>query len=227
MVNSISADILARRNAAKMAPGTAPPGPQTGVLVCATDSAPAGKLIASLKYPDEILSPEDAIARAQQEAREQSTTGSDFLPVTFQTPVAVCVLRVAVDYTLQGLACLDAPIFRPPEIVRAFWRGVAHYNRATLVTFNGRGFDLPLLELRAFDHGSSARAYFYNTRNRVQGNPRDLMDWLSNYGACRITGGLSMMAQRSAGGTPAGCGKLDVSGDQVYEMHTSGKLQAI
>jgi predicted PolB exonuclease-like 3'-5' exonuclease len=226
MVNSISADIISRRKALA-APGAAPAGPQTGFLVFDTESVPDGALLARVKYPRDNLTPEEAIARAQAEAREQSRDGSDFLPVTFQVPVAVCVLRVATDFTLQSLACLDAPHFRAAEIVRQFWRGVAHYNRARLVTFNGRGFDLPLMELAAFDHGCSARDYFYNSRNRFQGNHLDLMDWLSNYGACRLAGGLSMLAQRSAGGRPAGCGKLDVSGDQVYEMYRSGKLQEI
>jgi predicted PolB exonuclease-like 3'-5' exonuclease len=229
MVNSISAsisaDIKARRRA--MAAGAAPVGAQTAFLIFDTESVPDGSLLARVKYTRDNLTPDEAISRAQAEARELSRDGSDFLPVTFQVPVAVCVLRVATDFTLQALACLDSPHFRPVEIVRQFWRGVAHYNRARLVTFNGRGFDLPLMELAAFDHGCSARDYFYNSRNRFQGNHLDLMDWLSNYGACRMAGGLSMLAQRSAGGNPPGCGKMDVAGDQVYEMHRAGKLQEI
>jgi predicted PolB exonuclease-like 3'-5' exonuclease len=142
-------------------------------------------------------------------------------------PIAVCVLRVGTDFMIQGLTCLDAPHYRTPEIVRQFWRGVAHYNRARLVTFNGRGFDLPLLELAGFDHGCQARDYFHTSRNRYNGLHVDLMDWLSNHGAYRLAGGLSMMAQRAAGGRPAGCGKLDVAGDQVLEMYRAGKLQEI
>jgi predicted PolB exonuclease-like 3'-5' exonuclease len=227
MVNSISADILSRR-AVKAAVGAGPPTtPQTAFLVFDTESVPDGRLLARVKYPGENLAPEEAIARAQAEARELSPTGSDFLPVTFQLPVAVCVLRVAADFTLQGLACLDAPQYRATEIVRQFWRGVAHYNRAKLVTFNGRGFDLPLMELAAFDHGCSARDYFQTSRNRYHGNHVDLMDWLSNYGACRLAGGLSMLAQRSAGGYPVGCGKLDVTGDQVFAMYRAGQLREI
>jgi len=183
--------------------------------------------LARVKYPREALSAEEAIERARAEARELSRDGSDFLPVTFQVPVAVCVLRVATDFTLQSLTCLDAPAFRSAEMVRQFWRGVAYYNRARLVTFNGRGFDLPLLELAAFDHGCQARDYFQTSRNRFGGLHIDLMDWLSNHGACRLAGGLSMMAQRSAGGRPPGCGKLDVSGEQVLELYRAGKLQQI
>lgn len=221
MVPSIAADIISRRKAKQ--PGTV----GTGFLIFDTESVPDGQLLARVKYPDAALSPDQAVERARAEAREQSRDGSDFLPVTFQVPVAVCVVRVGTDFTLQALAPLDAPRFRTPEIVRQFWRGVNHYTNARLVTFNGRGFDLPLMELAAFDHGCSARDYFNSTRNRFQGRHLDLMDWLSNFGAFRVTGGLNMLSVRAAGGRPPGCGKLDVSGDKVYEMYRAGQLQAI
>jgi predicted PolB exonuclease-like 3'-5' exonuclease len=221
MVNStsISAQILARR-AAPPAPAAA--GPATAFLVVDTESVPDGELIRRVKYPDEPLTPEEAIARARQEAREASRDGSDFLPVTFQVPVAVCVLRVAADYAPLQITALDAPLFRRDRIVEAFWLGVAHYNRARLVTFNGRGFDMPLLELAAFDRGLPARSYFASSRNRFQGNHLDLMDFLSNYGACRMAGGLNMLAKRL--GQP---GKMGVAGDQVYEMWRDGRLRDI
>jgi predicted PolB exonuclease-like 3'-5' exonuclease len=224
-MNSISADIISRRSAKPVAGASSPP--KTGYLIFDTESVPDGDLLSRVKYPHDNLSAEEAINRAQAEAREISRDNSDFLPVTFQVPVAVCVLRVATDYSLLSLACLDSPAFRTPEIVKQFWRGVGHYKDAWLVTFNGRGFDLPLMELAAFDHGCSARDYFQRSRNRYNGKHLDLMDWLSNTGACRITGGLNMMAQRSAGGVPAGCGKLDVAGDQVYEMYKQGQLKEI
>ncbi len=109
-MNSISADIISRRQT-KAAAG-ASTLPQTGYLVFDTESIPDGNLIARVKYPDENLNAEEAIVRAQDKARELSRDGSDFLPVTFQVPVAVCVLKVATDFTLQGLTCLDAPAFR-------------------------------------------------------------------------------------------------------------------
>jgi predicted PolB exonuclease-like 3'-5' exonuclease len=217
MVNSISADIISRRAAR-----AADPAAMTAFLVLDTESVPDGRLLSQVKYADQDLAPEDAIERARAEAREVSRDGSDFLPVTFQTPIAVCVLRVAADFSLQALACLDAPQYRTGEIVRQFWRGVAHYPRAKLVTFNGRGFDLPLLELAAFDLGCSARDYFYNSRNRYQGNHLDLFDFLSNYGACRLVGGLDLLAKRL--GKP---GKMEVAGDQVYAMYREGRLREI
>jgi predicted PolB exonuclease-like 3'-5' exonuclease len=211
----LSAEILARRSAKTGGE------PATAFLVLDTESVPDGDLLARVKYPGANLTPEEAIERARAEARELSRDGSDFLPVTFQFPVAVCVLRVAADFTLQAVKCLDSPEYRPQEIVRQFWVGLARY-KARLVTFNGRGFDLPLLELAAFRHGCCARDYFYNSRNRYNGNHLDLFDWLSNYGACRLAGGLNLLAKLL--GKP---GKMDVAGDQVYALYKEGRLRAI
>ncbi len=146
---AIGADIRHQRETA---------GAGTAYLIVDTESVPDGGLIAQVKYPGANLSAEEAIQRAQADAREQSPSGSDFLPVTFQQPVSICVLRLAKDYTIQALSALDAPHFRPDKMVLDFWRGVAHY-KPKLVTFNGRGFDLPLLEMAAFRHGCPARVF--------------------------------------------------------------------
>lgn len=199
---------------------TADAAVRTAFLVVDTESVPDGQLLAAVKYAGENLDAEQAIARAQSEAREASWSGSDFLPVTFQVPVGVCVLRVGADFALQSLACLDSPNFRPREIVKKFWLGVSCY-KAKLVTFNGRGFDMPLLELAAFRYGFSARDYYQNSRNRFNG-PIDLCDWMTNFGACRMAGGLDLLAKLL--GKP---GKMEVSGEQVYQMYREGKLQEV
>ena len=226
---SVSAQVVARRAVKSM------PGATTAFLVLDTESVPDGELLRRVKYPEDNLTADEAIARAQAEASAASNVGSDFLPVTFQVPIAVCVLRVADDYTLQALTCLDAPQFRTEEIVRKFWLGVARYPRAKIVTFNGRGFDMPLLELAAYDYGCSARDYFSNSRNRYNGNHIDLLDWLSNFGAYRMNGGLNNLSKRLHGdnrkrllddldGPP---GKSGIAGDQVYAMHKAGRVQEI
>ena len=215
MVNKISEEIKARRS---MTPSQVP---ETAFIILDTESVPDGQLLGRVKYPEDVLTPEEAIQRAQTEARELSPAGSDFLPVTYQIPVAVCVLRVAADFSLQAIACLDAPEYRPEEIVRKFWLGTSRY-KAKLVTFNGRGFDLPLLELAAFRYGYSARDHFYNSRNRYNGNHVDLFDWLSNFGACRLTGGLNLLAKML--GKP---GKMEMAGDQVYALWREGRTREI
>jgi len=192
-------------------------------LVLDTESVPDGRLLGKVKYAHENLTPEEAVSRAQAEAREQSRTGSDFLPPTFQFPIAVCVIRVAADFSLQRITMLGAPDFRPRDIVEQFWLGISKMPKAKLVTFNGRRFDLPLMELAAFRYRvTCGTAYIDQTRSRYNSNHVDLLDWLSNSGACWLTGGLNVLSKIL--GKP---GKLDVAGDQVYAMWREGKIQEI
>lgn len=197
----------------------------TAYLIVDTESCPDGDLLSRVKYAGQNLDSAAAIARAQAEAVAASPSGSDFLPVTFQFPVAACVIRVAADYTLQAVTCLDAPRYRPREIVDQFWRGVGgclrKYSGIKLVTFNGRGFDLPLLELAAFRYGLSLREHF-NGRKRFDGWHFDLMDWMSNFGAYRMVGGLNLLSKLL--GQP---GKMDLAGDQVYRQYCEGNIQQI
>jgi 3'-5' exonuclease len=198
-----------------------------GYLVFDTESVPDGRLLSMVKYPDESLSPDDAIRRAQAEAREKSFSGSDFLPVSFQVPVATCVIRVGADFRLQHVASLDAPEFRPRKIVEAFWSGVGSYRakypeRIKLITFNGRGFDLPLLEVSAFRYGCCAKDHFANSRKRYDCYHLDLMDWLTNFNAFRVVGGLNLLSKLL--GKP---GKMSIEGSRVHELYQAGKLQEI
>jgi predicted PolB exonuclease-like 3'-5' exonuclease len=196
-------------------------------LVIDTESVPDGRLLGKVKYSADDLKPEDAICRAQAEARAASSSGSDFLPVSFQVPVAACVLRIGADFSLQAITCLDAPQFRPRKITEQFWAGVVHYrltyrDRIKLVTFNGRCFDLPLLELAAFRYGITGRDHFSTCRKRFDGWHFDLMDWLTNFGAYRLVGGLNLLSKLL--GKP---GKMTLQGDQVYQFYQAGKLQEI
>ena len=64
------------------------------------------------------------------------------------------------DFRLTDVVVLDEPQFRPHVITENFWRGWEKYRRPTLVSFNGRGFDIPLLELAAFRYGVSVPGWF-------------------------------------------------------------------
>ncbi len=199
------------------------PATKTAFVVMDTESIPDGKLINIVKYPGLGLSDEDAIERARAEARALSPTGSDFIHYTFQLPVAVCAARVDIRFALQSIRCIDAPLYRTREIATKFWNGLLNYaDGAALVTFNGRGFDLPMLELAAYRYGCSAKDYFTTRRKRFSADI-DLQDFMMNYGATRgFAGGLNLLAKLI--GKP---GKMGVSGDQVYEMFKQGKLQEI
>jgi predicted PolB exonuclease-like 3'-5' exonuclease len=81
---------------------------------------------------------------------------------------------------------------------------------------------MPLLELAAFRYGINCKHYFQTTRDRYRGAHLDLMEFFSNKGAYRVEGGLNVLTKIL--GKP---GKMDVSGDKVYEMYKDGKVQEI
>src|SRR4051812_31940454 len=110
-------------------------------LIFDIESVADGALVSRLRYPGQGLDPAAAIARYRLELREKFD--SDFVPYTFQIPVSIAVGKVAADYRLLDVAVLDEPQFRPHVITEHFWRGWEKYRRPTLVSFNGRTFDLP------------------------------------------------------------------------------------
>jgi predicted PolB exonuclease-like 3'-5' exonuclease len=202
--------------------GQSPPG----YLVFDCESIPDGRLLNIVKYPAETLTPEEAVARAQAEARA-SSGGSDFLPVTFQLPIAISLLRVGTDFSLQGIACLDGPHYRPRTIIEQFWAGLVYHYRKyhgqiKMVTFNGRGFDLPLMEMAAFRYGLSVPEFLSDHDKRYEDWHLDLMDWLTNYGCIRLSGGLNLLSRLL--GKP---GKMEVTGKKIYRMWIEKKLDQI
>jgi predicted PolB exonuclease-like 3'-5' exonuclease len=192
-------------------------------LIFDTESVPDGRLIADVKYSGESLTPEAAIDRFQGELREKSFAGSDFVPVMYQYPVALCIVRVGADFSLQKITRLGEPQFEPRKIVEQFWSGYSVTksrlrDKIRLVTFNGRSFDLPLMETAAFRYGLSAREYF-QTRNRYNGDHIDVLEFLTNFGAVR--GSHCQDALAKLLGLP---GKMDVAGHQVYGLYRDGKI---
>lgn len=199
---------------------------QVRYFVFDAEAVADGDLIGKVRYPKEALTPAQAIRKYRDEVLAERGDGKDILPVTFMLPVSVAVAKVDARYKLLDLTVLDAPKFRPHVITRLFWQGWAHYQRPTLVTFNGRGYDLPLLELAAFRYGLPA-PYWFNvedksfeqSRNRYNIDAHiDLSDLLSNFGAMRLNGGLNLLANLI--GKP---GKTGVDGSQVQDMFDAGK----
>ena len=197
-------------------------------LIFDVEAVADGNLVSRIRYPNDTLSAGDAIARYRAELIEQ--TGKDVLPTTFMLPAAVAIAKVAPDLRLVDLAVLDAPEYRPHEITRRFWTGWTHYGQPTLVTFNGRGYDLPVLELAAFRFGLSVPAWFnldapgyQQSRNRYNAKSHlDMMDLLSNFGAAKSTGGLNLLANLI--GKP---GKTGIDGSRIQDMFDAGDVEAI
>lgn len=84
-----------------------------------------------------------------------------------------------------------------------------------LVTWNGRGYDLPVLSMRSFKHGVPCRWYYADRdvryRFSVEGH-LDLMDFYADYGSAKVAklGDVARLV-----GLP---GKTDMTGESVLEL---------
>jgi len=202
--------------------------PAVEYLAFDIESVADGDLVSRLRYPGEGLAPRAAVGRYRTEL--QAKFESDFVPYTYQVPVSIAVAKIAADFRLIDLAVLDEPQFRPHVITEHFWRGWEKYRRPTLVSFNGRTFDLPLMELSAFRFGLSVPGWFnVNAKSFEQYRNRfnldahiDLQEILTNFGTTRFTGGLNLAANLL--GKP---GKMDVQGHMVQDLYDAGELAAI
>ncbi len=192
------------------------------------ESVADGELIAKIRYPGAGLEPKAAIERYRQELRDQYD--SDFVPYTFQLPISVGVAKISADFRLLDISVLDEPQFRPQVITQHFWRGWEKYRRPTLVSFNGRTFDLPLLELAAFRYGIGVPGWFnvgaksfeqYRNRYNLDAHI-DLQELLTNFGSTRFTGGLNLATNLL--GKP---GKMDIQGHMVQDLFYEGKIAEI
>jgi predicted PolB exonuclease-like 3'-5' exonuclease len=96
--------------------------------------------------------------------------------------------------------------------------------RPTVVTYNGRSFDMPVLALRSLCLGVPMRWYYrdHSTRYRYSDQGHlDLCDWLADHGATRSS---SLDAVARLIGLP---GKVGVDGSQVEGLYAAGQLADI
>jgi predicted PolB exonuclease-like 3'-5' exonuclease len=200
-------------------------------LVFDIETVVDGRLVQRVRFPDRPeLTPAEAVARYRAQLLESSGGKSDFVPHTFHLPVSVAVAKVAADCALIEVRTLDRPRFRPQVIARSFWKGWEKHGKPTLVTFNGRFFDLPVMELAAFRYGfgvpewfSSSGPAYSQPRNRYNSQSHlDLQDLLGNQGAVHLNGGLNLCAQLL--GKP---GKMGTKGDMVQALWEAGEHQRI
>jgi predicted PolB exonuclease-like 3'-5' exonuclease len=217
---------------AAFAARTLPPmNDKPAYLVFDIETVADGRLIQRVRYPDlKELTPEQAVAKQRAELLEKSGGKSDFIPFTFQLPVSIAIAKVAQDFSLIDVITLDRPKFRPQVIARNFWKGWSAYGQPTLVTFNGRFFDVPVLELCCYRYGIPVPSWF-NAQGNSYNQPRnrfnttahlDLQDFLGNQGATQINGGLNLCAQLL--GKP---GKMDTKGNMVQDLWERGERERI
>ncbi|MEL7498963.1 MAG: 3'-5' exonuclease [Planctomycetota bacterium] len=202
--------------------------PAVAYLVFDIESIADGKLISNVRYKDEEYTPSKAIEKFCAERMEMY--GSEFIPYTYHIPVSVAVIKISIDLKIIDIVTLDSPEFRPHVITRHFWEGWRAYKKPTLVSFNGRTFDVPLMELSAYRYGVGIpdwfnlhdRSYAQNRNRYNQASHFDLQDVITNFGTTRLSGGLNLMANLI--GRP---GKMGIAGHMVQDLYNQGKLDVI
>jgi predicted PolB exonuclease-like 3'-5' exonuclease len=96
--------------------------------------------------------------------------------------------------------------------------------RPCLVTYNGRGFDLPVIATRCLRHGIPFSHYYGSRHMRYRFTPEghlDLMDYVADFGAAKPSK-LDVIAKLC--GMP---GKVGVAGKDVGPLVHAGKLEQV
>ena len=162
-------------------------------------------------------------------ALRRTKTGHDFLPHYLQKIVAISLV-ISNTSNLKVWSLGDEKSDEK-DLIHRFFTGIDKH-LPTLVSWNGTGFDLPVLHYRALLHGISAPAYWEvgdnqqafrwnNYLNRFHYRHLDLMDVLAGYqnkGFAPLDDIATML------GFP---GKMGMSGAHVWEQYLAGNLKGI
>ncbi|HTP96230.1 MAG TPA: 3'-5' exonuclease [Burkholderiales bacterium] len=172
--------------------------------------------------------PDREVADMAMQRRRQHN-GSDFLPLHLHRVVAIaCALRERDSFKVWSLG---DPADGEGQLIQRFFDGVEKYT-PQLVSWNGGGFDFPVLHYRGLIHGVRAARYWdmgeedrefkwNNYISRYHTRHIDLMDLLALYQP-RASVPLDEIAQLI--GLP---GKLGLGGARVWEAWQNGEIGAI
>jgi predicted PolB exonuclease-like 3'-5' exonuclease len=172
-------------------------------LVSAVDGEP------TRPYPEQLR-------RVLAERRARTGGRSDFLPLPYHRPVAACTLEAAEDGGAVHVVDVHSWTDRrgdEPAFLADTWDRLSG---ASLVTFHGKGFDLPVLELRSLKHAVPIPSGFPGRRGRGAAEHLDLKDLLTGDGAA-VAAPLDLYAKLV--GLP---GKEDVAGEDVQTLYSAG-----
>lgn len=170
---------------------------------------------------------EDVTNIALHQRRQQN--GTEFLPLHQHRVCAIsCALREGSQFKVWTLGDSGAS---EAEIIQRFFDGIEKYT-PQIISWNGSGFDLPVLHYRALIHGINAARYWdlgdddkdfkwNNYISRYHTRHLDLMDLMALYNG-RANAPLDDLAKLC--GFP---GKLGMDGSKVWDAFKAGKLEEI
>ena len=172
--------------------------------------------------------PDKDVIKAIEHLRNQQT-GSEFMPHYLQHIVAISAVLSTIDaFQVWSLGSLEST---EKELLERFFDGLEKYN-PTLVSWNGSGFDLPVIHYRSLLNSIVAHHYwqigdedtsfrYNNYLGRFHWRHIDLMDVLAAYQP-RAFAKLDHIATML--GFP---GKLGMDGSKVCDAYLAGKLESI
>jgi predicted PolB exonuclease-like 3'-5' exonuclease len=197
----------------------------TPILAFDIETVPDVAGLRQLHDLDSKLSDRDVAEFAFQQRRAR--TGQDFLPLHRVVAIA-CALREGESFRCWSLgSAADGEA----ELIRRFFDGIEKYT-PQLVSWNGGGFDLPVLHYRSLVHGLAAPRYwdtgeddrefrYNNYISRYHQRHLDLMDLLALYQGRNYVQ-LDELARLL--GFP---GKLGMDGSKVWEAFLAGQIESI
>jgi predicted PolB exonuclease-like 3'-5' exonuclease len=197
------------------------------VLVFDIETIPDVKGLRALNGHPAAMTDSDVAQEAFAARKEKS--GSEFLPHHLHRIAAIsCVFRDDDGFKVRSLG---TPGDSEAKLVNDFFRIIDRYT-PQLVSWNGGGFDLPVLHYRSLVHGITASRYWEmgnddrdfkwnNYISRYHTRHLDLMDLLALYTG-RANAPLDDLAKLC--GFP---GKLGVDGSQVWNLFQEGRLPEI
>ena len=171
---------------------------------------------------------DDDVARAVFQLRRQQA-GNEFLRHHLHRIVAIsAVLRTRDQVKVWSLGSVDSD---EQDLLQRFFSGIERYT-PRLVSWNGGGFDLPVIHYRSLLYPIDAAQYWETGQNdtsfrynnylsRYHERHTDLMDVLAGFQP-RANAPLDEIA--SLCGFP---GKMGMSGARVWDAYQQGEIKAI
>jgi len=171
----------------------------------------------------------DADVASAMFALRRERSGSEFLPLPQHRVVAIaCALRRGDSLKVWSLGDAESG---EAELLERFFDGIERYT-PDLVSWNGGGFDLPVMHYRCMLHGVRAARYwetgdednsfrYNNYLSRFHWRHLDLMDVMAGF---QPRGGAALADVAALLGLP---GKLGFSGAKVWDAWKAGDIQGI
>lgn len=145
----------------------------------------------------------------------------EFPPLYAHRPVAIGYLQLSSKFEVEAFGC--AVDDGDERTLLTGWSQYITNVRPTLVTWNGRAFDLPVLNLRSIRRGVRQSWYNREVRNRyTEDGHIDVMDTLADFNPFNK---LKLDAVAKTIGLPGKWGDMD--GSKVADVYAAGGIDKI